>query len=84
MAPAKSMRMERRILELKAAAASVFSNLKIDLLGTGHSFDIMLVMVLIRVECGTARGLFVRFGEFLDSPLLFEEDVTVDVVSDFD
>ena len=83
MAPAKSMRMERRILELKAAAASIFSNLKMDFLGTGHSFDIMLVMVLIRVECGAERGIFDCSGEIVDSPVLFEEDVFVDVILDF-
>ena len=84
MAQAKSIHIERRIFELKAAAASVFWNLKIDFFGTGHFLNMMLVMVLMREEYGITRGSVVLFEGFVEWPLRFGGDVAVGVVSSFD
>ena len=68
---------------MKAAAASVFRNLKIDFFGVGHLFDMMLIIVLIRGECETVRGSVQFFVEFVDSPLFLGGNVEIDAVFGF-
>ena len=43
----------------------------------------MLVMVLIREECGIIRGSVILFVGFIDSPLYFGGDVAIVAVSGF-
>ena len=68
MALSKSILMERSSLELKAAATSVFSNLKMNFLGVGHSLEMICRMVLTNGEGGILWGVVV--GVVADLPFL--------------
>ena len=68
VALSKSILIERSSLELKAAAASVFSNLKMDFLGVEHSLEMIRRMVLTNGEGELLWGIVV--GVVADLPCL--------------
>ena len=67
----KSIRIERRSFELKAAAASVFWNLNMDFFGVGHSFEMIFVIVLTSWEEGIGGGFGGIFRGYVNSPSSF-------------
>ena len=71
MALSKSIRIERSIFELNAAAVSVFWNLKMNFLGTGHSLETICAIVLTRKEGGIVYEVCLFRGGFGDSPFRF-------------